>query len=132
MQSGVGQNARHPGCFRILGAVWFAVLVGVGQPKDEDSLASVWCADFLRRKQSERTAVTASRQVLKDAIEAERHVPRDVLEEDSSGSKSSDELKDRWPQMTRVVFSHSLPGVTEWLAGVAAGDPVDRRKFVAG
>ena len=132
MQSGVGQNARHPGCFRILGAVWFAVLVGVGQPKDEDSLASVWCADFLRRKQSARTAVTASRQVLKYSIEAERHVPGDVLEEDSSGSKSSDELKDRWPQMTRVVFSHSLASVGEWLAGIAAGDPVDRRKFIAG
>jgi hypothetical protein len=116
----------------MLGAVWFAVLVGVGQAEDEDPLASVGCADFLRRKQSARTAVTASRQVLKDAIEAERHVAGDVLEEDSSGSKSSDELKDRWPQMTRVVFSHSLASVGEWLAGIAAGDPVDRWKFVAG
>jgi len=132
VQSGVGQNARHPGCFRILGAVWFAVLVGVGQAEDEDPLASVGCADFLRRKQSERTAVTASRQVLKYSIEAERHVAGDILEEDSAGSKSSDEVEDCWPQMTRVVFSHSLPGVTEWLAGVAAGDPVDRRKFIAG
>lgn len=70
----VGQNARHPGCFCMLGAVWLAVTVGVGQPEDEDSFPSVWCADFLRRKQSERAAETASFQVLKDAIEADREM----------------------------------------------------------
>jgi len=129
---GVGQNARHPGCFVIDGLVWFAVLVGVGQPEDEDSLSSMWRADFLRCKQSERAAETASRQVLKDAIEAERHVAGDVLEEDPARSKSSDELEDDRPQMTRVVFSQSLSCLAERLAWIASGDPVHSREFMRG
>jgi len=92
----------------------------------------MWRADFLRCKQSERTAETAARQVLKDAIEAERHVAGDVLEEDAARSKSSDELEDDWPQMTRVVFSQSLSCVAEGLARVAAGDPVHSREFMRG
>jgi len=108
------------------------VLVGVGQPEDKDSLSSMWRADFLRCKQSERAAETAARQVLKDAIEAERHVAGDVLEEDAARSKSSDELEDDRPQMTRVIFSQSLPCVTEGLARIAAGDPVHSREFMRG
>jgi len=108
------------------------VTSGVGQPEDEDSLASVRCADFRRRKQSERAAETASRQVLKDAIEAECEVPGDVLEEDAARSKRSDLLSDDRPQMTRVVFSQSLAGVAKGLAGIAAGDPVDPRELLDG
>ena len=99
----------------------------VGDSEDEDPLASVRCADFLRRKQSERAAETAFRQVPKDAIESEREVSGDVFEEDASRSKSPDEVEDDRPEMTRVVFSQSFPGGGEGLARIAAGDPVDRR-----
>lgn len=91
----------------------------VGHAEDEDALASVWRADFLRSKQSERAAVTTSRQVLKDEIEAEREVACDVLEEDSPRSKRLDESVDGGPEMTMVVVSQSLPGMAEWLARVA-------------
>ena len=117
---------------RTLPSCGLIVQSGVGQAEDEDPLASVWCADFRRRKQSERAAETASRQVLKDAIEAECEVPGDVLEEDAARSKSSDLLSDDGPQMTRVVFSQSLSSVAERLAGIAAGDPVDPRELLDG
>jgi hypothetical protein len=47
------------------------IVQGVGQAQNEDPLSSVRSANFLRRKESERTAETASRQVLKDSIKAE-------------------------------------------------------------
>tara|TARA_R100001015_G_C4612674_1_gene168228 strand:- start:318 stop:650 length:333 start_codon:yes stop_codon:yes gene_type:complete len=105
---------------------------GVVQAEDEDSLPSVGCADFRRRVQSERTAETAARQVLKDAIEAEREMSGDVFEEDSGGSKSPDVFEDDGPQMARVVVSQSLPRCAEGLARVAAGDPVHARELVDG
>tara|TARA_Y100001937_G_scaffold69206_1_gene94465 strand:+ start:121 stop:477 length:357 start_codon:yes stop_codon:yes gene_type:complete len=105
---------------------------GVGHAEDEDPLSAVGCSDFLRRKQSERAAETAFRQVPKDAIEAERKVSGDVFEEDASRSKSPNEVENDGPQMTRVVLSQSFPGGGEGLARVAPGDPVDRRKFVEG
>ena len=89
-------------------------------------------ADFLRRKQSERAAETASFQVLKDAIEAEREMAPDVLEKDPSRLKSPDDVEDDGPQMTRVRFPQSLPCCAPGLARVTARDPVDRRKFVEG
>ena len=107
-------------------------LVAVGQAKEEDSLASVRRADFRRRIQSERTAETAARQVSKDAIEAEREMSGDVLEEDSERLKSLDVLEDDRPQMARVVFSQSLSRFAERLARVAAGDPVHARELVDG
>ena len=106
--------------------------VAVGHAKDEDPFPSMWRADFLRRKQSERAAETASRQVPKDAIEAEREMTGDVLEEDSARSKSPDDVVHGRPQMTRVLFSQSLACFAEWLAGVAPGNPVDLRKFIKG
>tara|TARA_R110000822_G_C15224520_1_gene484644 strand:+ start:330 stop:590 length:261 start_codon:yes stop_codon:yes gene_type:complete len=76
--------------------------VGVGQTEYEHPFPSVRRTDFLRRKQSEHAAETASFQVLKDAIEAEREMAADVLKEDPSRSKSSDDVEDDGPQMTRV------------------------------
>ena len=106
--------------------------VAVGQAENEDPLASVGRADFLRAKQSERAAVAASVQVPKDLIEAEREVTGDVLEEDAAWSKSPNVSEDRGPEMTRVLSSQSLPAVGEGLAWIARGDPVDLRKFVEG
>ncbi len=92
----------------------------------------MWRADFLRCKQSERAAETASRQVLKDAIEAERHMAGDVLEEDAARSKSSDELEDDRPQMTRVVFSQSLSCLAEGLTWVSPAYPIDSHQGSGG
>tara|TARA_R110002012_G_scaffold179980_4_gene345844 strand:+ start:1811 stop:2080 length:270 start_codon:yes stop_codon:yes gene_type:complete len=84
--------------------------VGVVQAKDEDSLSSVRCTDFSRCKQSKRAAVAIFFQVSKDLIETQGYVPSDVLEEDSSWSKSSDDVSDDGPQMTRIVGPLSFAG----------------------
>tara|TARA_R110000850_G_scaffold27554_1_gene77766 strand:- start:561 stop:839 length:279 start_codon:yes stop_codon:yes gene_type:complete len=89
-------------------------------------------ANFLRTKQSERAPEAASFQVLKDAIEAERKVARDVFKEQPLGLKSSDCVEDVGPQMTRVFSPHSFAGCTEGLARVSACNPVDGRKFAEG
>lgn len=111
-----------------LAALFDSPRVGVGQAVDEDPLPSVGCADFRRRKESERAAEIARSQVPKDLIEAERDMAGDVFEEDFSRSKSVDEVEDGRPEMTRVVSSQPSAGRGERLTRVASGDEVDRRE----
>jgi hypothetical protein len=65
----VGQIARHPGCFCMLGAVWFAVAVGVANTEDEPPPSLVRSANFRSREHSRRCEVAQSLQVTEDMVE---------------------------------------------------------------
>jgi len=108
------------------------VLVGVGQPEDEDSLSSMWRADFLRCVQAERTSETKEFQVSEDISETHTEVPGDVFEEDSPRSKRPHLLIDDRPEMSGVRLSGSFASLGKGLTRIAAGDPVHSREFMRG
>lgn len=127
-EHGVGQNARHPGCFLMLGAVWFAFAVGVGQAEDEDSLPSMRGADFLRRVHAERTSEAKYLQVCKHITETECEVSRHILEKHSSGPNSVKVSGNDRPQVSAIVRPSSLTSGGKGLAGIASAVPIDSRK----
>lgn len=132
MQSGVGQYALHAGCFRMLGAVWFAVTVGVGQPEDEDSFASVWSADRRRRVAAPRRSVAAAFQIGQDVPQPQRDMACDVLKQHAGRSIPPNKLKDGRPQVSGVVGSCSLSCLAEWLAWVSPAYPIDSNQDSCG
>ncbi len=105
---------------------------GVGQPEDEDSLASVWSADRRRRVTAPRRSVTAAFQIGQDVEQPQRNVARDVLEEDPSRSKSLDALEHPRPQVSWVLLALALASGAKRLARIASGDKVDSGKEVQG
>ena len=65
-------------------------------------------------------------EVSQHLVEPEGQVPSDVLEYAQAGTQYRDGLRDVGPQVAVIVDPLAAPCVTEWLAGEAAGDDVDR------
>jgi len=99
--------------------------VGVGQPEDEDSFASVWSADRRRRVTAPRRSVTVAFQVGQDIEQPQRDMARDVFKQHAGGSIAPNKLEDRRPQVSRVVGPCPLSCLAERLARISPGDPVD-------
>jgi hypothetical protein len=98
--------------------------LGVGNSEDEEPLASMRGADFLRSEQTARSAVVHAFQVVKDLLEAERQVASDVLEEDERRSDLTDESTELRPKVPRIVSATTCSRQAERLAGVAASDEI--------
>jgi len=80
----------------------------------------VCCAALSRAKYAPRRFVTKFFQFRNDFSESKANVSFDVLEEAELWSKKANAACDVGPKMSWVVCSKSLPGCTEWLAGVAS------------
>lgn len=96
----------------------------VGDGQDEQALAEVRKADFLRREESCLKRVTKPLKVSPDHAEAFREVSPDVFEEQELGSSLDDVSTERGPDPARVGCAEALsrPGLA--LAGVAANDEI--------
>jgi hypothetical protein len=77
-------------------------------------------ANFSRAKYSPRRFVTKLFQFSNDFSESKTDVSFDVLEEADSWLQNPNSVCNVGPKMSWVVCSKSLPGCTEWLAGVAS------------
>lgn len=103
---------------------------GVGQAdavpssEDEEALPDVGRADFCRRKESFRNAVTCRLQVASHVTVAESEVAGDVLKEHPLGLDLDDDPVDVGPEVARIVGPASLPGDGEWLAGVSRKEEI--------
>ena len=82
-------------------------------------------ADFSRRKESCRNAVTHGFQVLGDDIKAESEVPRDVLEEGPLGLTLPENASHIWPEVTWIGVASALAGHAEGLAWIPAMNEVN-------
>jgi hypothetical protein len=87
---------------------------------DKHALSLVRRAAFSRAEYSPRRFVTKFFQFSNDFSESKADVPLDILEEAELWSKNANAACDVGPKMSWVVCSKSLPGCTEWLAGVAS------------
>lgn len=63
-------------------------------------------------------------KVCNDGCSSERKVACDVFQHDESGSKYANGVADMGPDVSLIVGSFALTGVTEWLARVAGGENV--------
>lgn len=96
--------------------------VTVGQ--DEQPLATVRSADFLRCEQTRRNSVAQSFQVANDILEAKRYVAGDVLEEAERRRDFFDDASHIGPEMAGIIRALATSGQAEGLAGVAASDEI--------
>jgi hypothetical protein len=100
----------------------WSLVDAVGQ--DKHPLALVRRTAFSRAEYAPRRFVTKFFQFSNDFSESKADVPLDILKEAELWSKKSNAACDVGPKMSWVVCSKSLPGCTEWLAGVAASEDV--------
>jgi hypothetical protein len=96
----------------------------IGDGQDEDPLALVRCADFSRAEYSPRRFVTDCSQLSNDFSESEGDVSFDIFKEAELGSKKSNSVCDKWPEVARVVCAEALSGCGEGLAGIAPSEDV--------
>jgi hypothetical protein len=91
---------------------------------DEDPLALVRCAAFRRAEYAPRRSVTHSCQVFDDVGQPQADMSFDVFKEADPGSEKSNTICNPWPEVPRVLLSFTLPGCTEWLAGISPSEDV--------
>jgi hypothetical protein len=91
---------------------------------DEQSLASVAWADFLRAEYSRRNAVAQSFQCRDDDAKLSVCVPRHVFAEDTTRPALCDDPDDMVEQPAAVVFAEPFSGNAVGLARVAANDAI--------
>jgi hypothetical protein len=96
--------------------------VEVGQ--DEQPLAPMRRADFLRCKESRRDAVTQASKCFRDFKEAKPKMAPDVFKEHFGRFALADDARDVRPEMPRVFLSEPLAGDRERLARVARNDAI--------
>lgn len=108
-----------PGWFPQLSA---SSLRAVGQ--DEQPLAPVRSADFLRRNESRRNAVAQAVKLADDLTCSQPQMAGDVLKEDMLGLTLSNDAGDVRPQVARVCSAKPLAGDGEGLARVARSEPI--------
>jgi hypothetical protein len=92
--------------------------------EDEQSLAPVGRAHFLRRKESHRKAVAHADQVSGDFGKSEAEMVRDIFEEHEGWFAFADNSRDLRPQMPWVVRTAPPSGDGEWLARIASKEDV--------
>lgn len=91
---------------------------------DEQSLASMAGADFLRAEYSRRNAVAQSFQCRDEHAKLSVRVPRDVLPEDTTRPALGYDPDDMIKEPSVVVGSKALSGNAVGLARVAANDAI--------
>jgi len=96
---------------------------GVGS-KDEQSLTSVWCADFRRRAYLSVNRETKIPKLSPDLLESGFDVTADVLEEAQGGLDFFDNSPDVWPQVAGVFVAEMIPADAEWLARISRSDEI--------
>lgn len=83
--------------------------------------ANVGCAD-----NAPLDVVAELVEVADDLIKAETQMPADVLKHGELGPHDGERVTHVGPEVPVVILPHASAGGTEWLAGVTAGDDVDR------
>ena len=92
--------------------------------QDEQALAFVARADFSRREQSSRNAVTHAFQVFVDLSEPQTKMVGDVFQEDRAGPHVADNSGDVGPEVAGIVDAASPAGEAERLARIASRDEI--------
>ncbi len=117
----------RPGFFRRCSSTVFpdSWEAGVGS-KEEQPLPSMAGADVGRSNTHPFRIEPDVGQVREDFVEALGDVTSDILQEHVSGSNVANGFEDVRPQVSRVIFSQSLSGLTERLARVPGGEQVYR------
>lgn len=103
-----------------------ALALGVGHAEDEQALAAMARANFLRREESFRNSVTQAFQLASDLAISEVEVVGDVLQENKSGSAFGDDPGDMGPEMAGIVSAAPLACDAERLARIARKQDVHR------
>jgi len=101
-------------------------LVVLADGEDEEPLALVGRADFRRREEACRKAVTHADQSCGDFGETEAEMMGDILEEDEGRFDLADDAGDMRPEVARVVRAPALASDRERLARIARSDDVHR------
>jgi hypothetical protein len=74
-----------------------SIAVGVGQGENEEPLALVACADFLRAKESRRNAVASAFEISPHPAKPKSKMPWDVFEEHALGFDLANETINEGP-----------------------------------
>jgi len=69
-------------------------------------------------------------QVRKHFVEAHADVSSNILKQSPSGPDGSHEPFNFWPEVTVIFLASSLPGETEWLAGVSPDNAINSSKSI--
>ena len=101
-------------------------VVPVADGENEEPLALVGCADFLRREEACRKAVAHADQSAGDFGEAEAEMMGDIFEEDEGWLDLANDAGDMRPEVPRVVRPPALARDGERLARIARSDDVHR------
>jgi hypothetical protein len=94
----------------------------VGQ--DEQPLAEMRRADFLRAKDSFLNLIAKSEKFSSDLFISDAQMVFDVFEEDDFWLNFADDPRDVRPEMTRIFRAALFPGTRERLAGVARSEDI--------
>lgn len=95
-----------------------------GVAQHEESLSAVWSANFRRRVESCRNAVTHRNQLAGDHVEPKPQMPAHVFEEHETGLTLSDHASDIWEEVSGIGVTLTLAGNRERLARVARSDAI--------
>ena len=95
-----------------------------------DAVSSVRGIDGASRNNKRPAGVAQTFQVRKHVVEAQRFVPNNVFSKHPSGPAFVHEPTHFRPEMAVIVRASALPGLTERLAGVPAGDDIDRSNVI--
>ena len=74
--------------------------------------------------------VTLSFQISKHLVERQVDDASNVLANDPTGSRLSNNPKHLWPEVTVILIAASLPGKTEWLAWESAREEIEVFNFI--
>lgn len=94
--------------------------------EDEEPLPLVGRADFHRREEARRKAVTHADQSAADFGEAEAEMMGDIFEKDERGLDLADNPSDVGPEVARVLRASAFACDGERLARIARSDDVHR------
>jgi len=102
-----------------------SIVVGVAS-NDEDAFSAVGGTNIGRSESSPFTRPPDFGKVSEDIGKSQSDVPRYVLQDCVAWSYCANGCEDVRPEVSFIVFALSVACVTEWLAGVAAGDDINR------
>jgi len=89
----------------------------------------VWGANIGRSKSSPFRIEPDLGKVSEDIGKAQSEVAADVFQDRVAWSNCANGCEDVRPEVSFIVLSLSVACVAEWLAGVAAGDDINRLNF---
>jgi hypothetical protein len=100
-----------------------SLAVGVGN--NPNSVSSVGGADGTSWNNKRPCGVAECVQVRKHFVEAQTDVPSNIFSKHPSGPEFFDKTTHFRPEVTVILRASTLPGCTEWLAGVSPANKVN-------